>query len=92
MTGWASATTNEEVQTARHRHQTPTSPMPRNRWSVPRRPPRQTMKPNRKEAAQNERQKITVQESPVSMKRATVPPKLQHNAERKTRTNPSRSS
>ena len=55
----------------------PGTPMSRNSFSVPRKPSRQTMKPSRKAAAQNERQNTTVQLSGVSMKRAMAPPKLQ---------------
>ena len=66
--------------------------MSRKSFSVPRRPSRASMKPSRKTAAQAERQKMIVQLSGVSMKRAIVPPKLQKSAERKTSRMPMRSS
>ncbi len=58
--------------------------MSRNSRSMPRQPSRQAMKQIRKAAAQTERQNTTVQLSPLSMKRAMVPPKLHSSAERKT--------
>ena len=66
--------------------------MSRKSFSVPRPPSRTSMKPSRKAAAQNERQKTIAQLSGVSMKRAMAPPKLQKSAERKTSRKPRRSS
>jgi hypothetical protein len=86
----ASATTKEvdavakQIETPR-----PGQPMLRKSASVPRAPSRKSMKQIRNAAAKTERQNTMVQLSPVSMKRAIAPPKLQVIADPVTSRTPS---
>ena len=70
----------------------PGSPMLRNIAAVARGPSRHSMKSRRKSAENSARQNTMVKGSGSEMKRAMVPPKLQHSAAPATSATPSRKS
>ncbi len=90
---YCSATTKAEEATPKHTATaSPGSPMLRNSFAVPDGPSRHIMKSKRKEEAKSERQNTLVQLSSTVMKRAMVPPKLQHSAAPATSSKPKRKS